>query len=268
MARVEYTVVPGTNSNFEYNRKRVLFNYPFKVKEGTYFFAGVDYSHIHMEFTEEVDSFNKEETDNFTLFDLNLTYSFPIKNDWRIGLQVTPGLSSNMESSLEWDDMVISSVVAFIKDKKDQPDGKKPYRIIIGAAYSGSSGVPFPIPFISFYKKFRPRWSYNLGAPVSNLQWHTSNQVRMKLFATLDGFNSNLHRNQVVNDNQETNRLRVNMILLGTRYEFKFSEHIESFVTITRSFNPVVQLRRNRMDVLTLSTEDVMHYRIGIRCKI
>ena len=195
LARVEYTYVPGTKTNFEYSRIRTLFNMPMRIKEGTYFFMGLDYSRIQMEFEEDVDSFDKSETDDFTLVDVNFAYTFPINNDWRFGIQVTPGLSSNFENKLEWDDAVISSIIAFNKDKKDDPpSGKKPFRIIIGAAYSGNSGIPFPIPFLSFYKKFKPKWSYNLGAPISNLQWHTSEKVRMKLFATLDGFNANLHR--------------------------------------------------------------------------
>ena len=268
LARVEYTVVPGNKSNFEYSRRRILFNYPFQMKNGAYLFAGLDYSDIHLRYTEEIDSFNKDETDDFTLLDLNLSYTFEVNKDWRFGIQITPGISSNLETNLEWDDAVISSVIAFVKDMKNPDNGKKPYRIIVGAAYSGSSGVPFPIPFISFYKKFHPKWSYNIGVPVMNLQYHASESIRFKLFGTLDGFNSNVQRNQVLNTNEEINRIRINMILLGGRFEYNFSDRIESFLTITRSINPVVQLRKDRDRVLNLSSRDVFHYRLGIRCKI
>jgi len=268
LARLEHTYVPGHDANFEYQRTEFVFNYPFKIKEDAYLFTGLEYSNIRFRFHEEVDSFDKNETDDFTLVDLNLTYTFPMKNDWRFALQVSPGVSSNFESGFEQGDWVFSSVVAFIRDRKGSDKVKKPNRLIIGAAYSGNSGVQFPIPFIRYYRKFHPKWSYNIGAPISNLQWHASERFRFKLFATLDGFNANLQRDQITESGQRANRLRLNMLLAGTRYEYKFSDHIESFITITRSFNSVVQLRNGRERVLRLPADNVMHYRVGLRCKI
>jgi len=268
LARIEHTYVPGSNANFEYQRSEFRFNYPFKLKKKTYLFAGVEYSRIRFRFHEEVDSFDKDETKNFTIVDLNLTYTFPMSNDWRFALQVSPGLSSNFETGYEQNDWVFSSVVAFIKDRKESDKVKKPNRIIIGAAYSGNSGVPFPIPFVRYYRKFHPKFSYNIGAPVSNLQWHASENFRLKLFATLDGFNANLQREQITETGEKANRLRLNMLLAGTRYEYKFSDHLESFITITRSFNAVVQLRNGRNRILRLPADNVMHYRAGLRFKI
>lgn len=267
LGRMEYTLVPGENSNFEYSRRRILFNLPFKIKEGAYLFAGFDYSEIHLDFRENIDIYDKSESDNFTLLDLNLTYTLPINDDWRFAIQASPGLSSTLENGFSSDDLVISSIIAFVKDKKEA-EGRKPFRIIIGAAYSGNSGIPFPIPFLSFYKKFRPKWSYNIGAPISNLQYHASDRFRLKLYATLDGFNSNLQRNQVLSTSEVASRIRVNMVLVGTRFEYKLSDHIESFLTITRSMNPVIQLRENRRRIESLGTADVMHYRLGIRFKL
>ena len=268
LARLEHTYVPGNDANFEYRRTQFVFNYPIKLKNEAYLFTGVEYSKIRFRFHEEVDSFDKNETDNFSLVDLNLTYTFSLKNDWRFALQVSPGLSSNFESGFERNDWVFSSVIAFIRDRKNSDVVNKSNRIIIGAAFSGNGGVPFPIPFIRYYRKFHPKWSYNIGAPISNLQFHASERFRFKLFATLDGFNSNLQRERITSSGEIADRLRLNMLLGGTRFELKFSDHIESFVTVTRSFNSVVQLRNGRDRVLQLPADNVMHYRMGVRCRI
>jgi len=268
LARVEYTYVSGGNSGIDYRRARVVCNYPFQLKKDVYFLAGLDYSSIKASYNGEIESFDGDPSDNFTLIDLNLTYASRMKNDWRFAVQVTPGLSSNLESSLERDDFIPSGIILFIKDKKDGEGARRPHQIFLGAAYSGSSGLPFPIPFIRYYRKIHPKWSYSVGAPVSNLQFHAGETIRFKLFATLDGFNANLQKDQVLNTGEDFNRIRLNMILLGTRYEYKFSKHIESFLTITRSVNPVLQLRYDRSRVLSLPASNVMHYRIGIRCKI
>lgn len=268
LARIEHTYVPGHSSNFEYHRTRFVFNYPFQVKKDAYLFTGLDYSNVNFGYHDGGESFQQLETDNFQMVDINLTYTSLMSNDWRFAFQLSPGISSNFETSLEGTDFVFSSVIAFIKDRKDSKHVKKPNRIIIGAAYSGNSGIPFPIPFIRYYRKFHPKWSYNIGAPISNLQFHASEDLRLKLFATLDGFNGNIQRDQFVGSGERVNRLRLNMILAGTRYEYKFSDHIESFLTITRSFNSVVQLRDGRNRVVSFDADNVMHYRVGLRCKI
>ncbi|MEM6736650.1 MAG: DUF6268 family outer membrane beta-barrel protein [Bacteroidota bacterium] len=263
----EYTYVPGDNSNFEYKRSRILFNYPFQVNDGAYLFVGMDYSHVNLDIKDEVASFNQEEADNYTILDFNLTYTIPVDKEWRFAVQLTPGLSSNFERSVEWEDFVYSGIIVFVKDKKDGVAGNKPYRIFLGVSYSGSSGVLFPIPFARYYRRFHPKWSYNLGVPVSNIQYRASERLRFKLFASLDGFNANLQRDQETSQG-DVNGIRLNMILAGTRYEYKFSDHIECFLTITRSFDSVMELRKDRNRVLSIPVNNVMHYRIGIRGKI
>lgn len=268
LVRLEYTTVPGSNSNFDYQRKRVLFNLPIKVKEDAYFFAGIDYSSIDLNFSETISSFDQDKTDQFRLLDLNLTYTFKV-HDWRFAARLIPGFSSNLEEGgLLFDDTVLSGVIAFVKDKKQNSDKAKPYRIILGMAYSGNGGIPFPIPFVSFYKKFHPKWSYNIGVPTSNLQFHASDKVRFKVFSTLDGFNSNLQDGLVVDGTRTAEQIRMSLILLGLRYEYNLAKNVEMFVNTTRTLNPRVQLRSGRKNIFALDQQGAYHFRGGIRLKI
>ena len=76
LARIEYTNLPSTSSDFEFNRVRVLLNYPLKLKkEGAYLFLGVDYSNINLFFEENI-PFDKDELDGFQLFDDRNTLTF------------------------------------------------------------------------------------------------------------------------------------------------------------------------------------------------
>lgn len=268
LARAEQTLVPGRNSNFKYSRTRFLFNYPFQTGDRSYLFAGLDYSKINFTYQEEIDSFDKNETDDFTLINVKLTYTTSLKNNWRVAIQASPGVSSNFEIGYHRDDWIFSGIFALIKDMKYSEKAKKPYRLMIGAIYSGSSGISFPIPFVRYYRKFHPRWSYNIGAPISNLQFHTSERLRMKFFATLDGFNANLQREQLTLSGKTANRLRFNMIIAGTRFEYKFGDHIESFLNINRSFRTSLELRNGRDTVLSFPTANAMHFRMGVRVKI
>ena len=78
LAKVEYTYLPGSNANFEYQRQRVLFNFPFKLKKNSYFFVGLDYSNIQFEYKEDQDSYDKSNAENFKSLDLVLSYTFQL----------------------------------------------------------------------------------------------------------------------------------------------------------------------------------------------
>ncbi len=268
LAKVEYTVVPGDNSNFALNSFRMLFNVPFRVGDDAYFFAGVDYTKNEFQFDERIDTYDKSEVEDFQEVDLNLTYTFTTKKGWRLGIQITPSFSSNLQGSLQNEDFLLSGVVALLKDKKQSDDVKKPWRIIAGLAYSTTSRSPFPFPFFSYYRKFHPRWSYNIGAPVTNIQFHFDKKNRLKFYAEGDGFNAHIQEGVLVNGDQLANRLRMLLVMTGLRYEYKFTDHIETYLNITRTVLSNVQLRKDTEDVFIPNIDNVMLYRGGIRIRI
>lgn len=268
IAKLEYTYVPGKNSNFEYQRQRALFNVPIKLKEKSYFFVGLDYSSIQFKYKEDQDSYDKSDAENFKSLDLPLTYTTQLNEDWIFGAQIAPAFTSNLADGLQNEDFLVSGIIVFVKDKKNSEKVRKPFRIITGIYYNTNSRFPAPIPFISYCRKFHPKWSYTIGAPYSNLQYHLSEKHRFKAYAEGDGFNTSLQNGVVVNDNIMANRLRMFLILTGFRYEYNIAKHIESYINITRSVFSDVQLRDGRKDVFIPKLDDVMLYRIGVRCKI
>jgi hypothetical protein len=126
-AKIDYTILPSGNSGIEYSRVRALFNYPIKLKmKGTYVLVGLDYSNIMLGMDGNP-SFNSEEIRDFQLLDFNIAYSTPLKNDWRSGQRLTPGFSSNLTvNSLNFEDVIISGDVIFIKYKNESNDVEKP----------------------------------------------------------------------------------------------------------------------------------------------
>ena len=271
LIRIEYTTVPAQSADFEFQRKRFMVNYPIKLKEeGTYLFVGLDYSSIDLEFKDNVNTFDRTQTDDFSLLDVNIVYTTPVDENWRFAARIVPGFSSNLEGkNLLFEDMFLSGAMVFIKDKKEAPGVPKPYRVILGMAYSGTSGIIFPIPFVSYYKKFHPKWSYNLGVPTTNLQFHASEKVRFKVLGQIDGFTSNLQDELLVNNDGLAERLRMSLILVGLRYEFKIAKNIEFYLNTTRSLQTRIQFRAsNRNTILQLDKNKVFHFSSGIRLKI
>jgi len=270
IARIEYTNIPKDNSDAAYNRFRVLFNYPIKLKkEGSYLLIGLDYSNINLKIDENL-AFDRSELKDFHLIDLNIGYTKLLKNDWRIGVRVTPGLSSNLTvKDLGISDVVLSSDVVFIKDKTKDESISKPWRLIIGASYSENRGFSFPLPFISYYKKFTPKWSYNLGVPQTNLQYHFSEKSRFKIIARLDGFTANLQRGLPINDNEVAESINMSLILAGFRYEYKIAKHVEFFAQAEHTLSSRVRLRDEDKDgIIDLDSSNNFLLRTGVRLKI
>ncbi|MEQ6167520.1 MULTISPECIES: DUF6268 family outer membrane beta-barrel protein [unclassified Ekhidna] len=268
LAKIEYTYLPGNDANFEYQRQRVLFNIPIKLNEKAYFFAGLDYSNIQFRFDEDQDSYDKSEAENFKSLDLALAYIYELKNDWYLGVQISPSFTSNLEGSLIRRDLLVSGIVVFVKDKIDPNKAKKPHRIIAGLYYATTTRFPAPFPFFSYYRKFHEKWSYTIGAPSSNLKYYFDQKHRIQLYAEGDGFNTNLQNGVLINDNAFADRIRMLLILTGVRYEYSISKHFEAYINATRTVFSDVQLRDGKENVFIPAIDNAMLYRIGIRCKI
>lgn len=270
LAKIDYTNISGSNSDTKYNRTRVLLNYPIKLKkESTYLFLGLDYSNINLEIEENL-SFDSNELNDFRILDLNIGYTTPLKNDWRLGVRLTPGFSSNLSSKeLGIQDIVFSSDVVFVKDKTKDKSVNKPWRLILGGSYSGNRGFPFPLPFINFYKKFHHNWSYTLGVPRANLEYHRFKKHRIKLYTELDGFTVNLQRGVLIDNTTVAESINMSIIVSGLQYEFYITKHIRFYAKSGYNINNSVNLRdSDRDNILELDNTTKLYLRTGLRFKI
>ncbi|MEH6537237.1 MAG: DUF6268 family outer membrane beta-barrel protein [Psychroserpens sp.] len=269
LARIDYTFIPDTNSDVEFTRLRALFNYPIKLKkEGEFLLIGLDYSNIHLRFQNEDLPFDKEQLNDFQLLDLSIGYTKPLKNDWRLGIRIKPGFSTNLTANaLSFEDIVLSAAIVFIKERKLE-EGKKE-RLILGISYSGNGGYNFPLPFLSYYRKFHLKWSYNVGIPKTNLQYHISEKHRLKLYAELDGFTANLQHGVAVEGLPNAESINMSLIVGGFQYEYHFTKHLQFYARVTHIFSINNKLRdENKDNIYTLDNEALLYLRSGIRFKI
>lgn len=270
LARIDYTILPGGNSDVEYSRIRGLFNYPIKLKkEGSYLLLGLDYSNIKL-VMDDNPSFDKEAISDFQILDFNIGYTTLLKNDWRIGVRLTPGFSSNLTANdLSLEDIIISGDVVFIKDKKKDPNVEKPWSLILGVSYSGNRGFPFPLPFISYYRKFHSKWSYNVGIPKTNLQYHFSSKHRLKLYAEIDGFTANLQRGVPIDNTFVAESINMSLLLGGLQYEFHINKNIQLYARSSYILSNSVNFRdKDRDNIRELDNTNQFYLRTGLRLKI
>lgn len=268
LARIDYTYIPNAKSNVEYKRLRALFNYPIKLKDdNTYLFLGLDYSNIHLNSEIEF-PFETRDLNDFQLLNFSVGYTTPLRNNWRLGAVFQPGFSTNLVAdALSIKDIVLSGTVVFIK--QGEVYNGKPKRLILGVTYAGNSGFNFPLPFISFYKKFRPNWSYNLGIPKTNLQYYFSQKHRLKAFAQLDGFTSNLQREVPVIEGEAAKSVNLSLILSGLQYEYHITKQLQFYARAAYILATDNELRNeNRKTIFSLDNKARIYLRSGVRFKI
>ncbi len=271
LVHVNYTFIPKNGSDIEYLRLRALFNYPIKLKkEGEFLLLGLDYSNIHLRMENKNLPFNKEDINDFKLFDVNIGYTKPLKNDWRLGIRFKPGLSTSLASNkINFEDVVFSGDIVFIRDRKKNNFNNKPNRLIFGISYAENRGYPFPLPFISYYRKFHSKWSYNLGIPKTNLQYHYTNKSRFKLSVELDGFTSNIQNGVLVDNNEIAEVMNMSLILGGLQYEYHFLKHFEFYVLTSYIIRNSVKLKDAKQNhIMSLNNSNSTYFRTGIRLKI
>lgn len=272
LARIEYVGLPGgSNGGASFSKYRALVNYPVKLKkEGAYLVVGLDYKHISFDVDQDVIPFDSEGLSRIKQFNFSVGYTYKINDDWRFGAQVKPGYSTNLDvRDITFDDVTLAANIVFIKDKKSDLIIKKPYRLILGLAVSGSGGFPV-LPFISYYKKIHERWSYNLGVPKTQLQYHLSERSRLKLVTRIDGFSTNLQNGLVTGEGTEkAQRFRQRLLLGGLRYEYKLSKHLEVYVNGSYIIDNSLELRDDSRETLFKFEEDNSFYlKTGVRLKI
>ncbi len=268
LARIDYTLIPNAKSNVEYSRFRALFNYPIKIKDDdSYLFLGLDYSNIHLR--SEIDfPFDTRDLNDFQLLDFSISYTTPLKNDWRLAVRFQPGFSTNLVAdALSIKDVVLSGTVVFIK--KGKMYHGKAQKLVLGVTYGGNSGFNFPLPFISYYRKFRPNWSYNLGIPKTNLQYFISEKHRLKAYAQLDGFTSNLQREVPIINGEAAGSINLSLILTGLQYEYHFTKQLQFYARAAYILTTNNELRNDSRDaIFSLDNEAKIYLRSGIKFKI
>lgn len=265
LARIELINIPKRGvEEFNYNRVRAMFNVPIKTGEDRYLFVGADYSLIDIDPIDDLD-FETENLEDFQIFELNLGYTYKMKNGWRVIANIKPGLTTNSGRDLQvFKEIKLSGGLLFYIDKKKETR----YTLLWGVVYSAFRGVPYPLPVVKYHRIINEHWSYDIGIPKMNLEYTFNTKHALKTYVAFDGFNSELQRNIVIaNENVEKIQLRI--ILAGLKYDYTIADHFEWYASLGFIFDSTIRLKDDkRRDVLQLPSKNNLYLRTGFRIKL
>jgi hypothetical protein len=132
----------------------------------------------------------------------------------------------------------------------------------MGISYSENRRFPFPLPFVSYYRKFHTKWSYNLEIPKTNLQYHASRKHRFKLYAELDGFTAKLQRGLLIENTLDAESINMSLVLSGLQYEYHIMNHTQCYERSSCLLSSTVNLRDN---IRELDSANTLYLRTGIK---
>lgn len=267
LARLEYSFIPSKASEDQYTRLRTILNYPIKIKEKNYLVVGAEYNQIILNLEEDY-PFNKEDLKRLHIIDFNLGYTFKWNTNWRLGFKINPRIASTLNAKITMDDVFLNGGIFAIKDRTDAKDIKRPYRLVVGLTYNTTAGIPFPLPFINYFRRINEKWSFSAGVPKSNLKYYFNEKNIVQTFLGLDGYFANI-QNPIVTNNKLANSISLSVAIGGFGYEHCFTKHIVaySYVGYTLRLNNVLR-NEDREELFQLNNLNTFYFRTGLKFKI
>jgi len=263
--RVEYLNIPENNTGISTERYKFLLNVPIKVSWDNYLVLGAEYNHFKAGYSQEF-PFNEDELDTFQVIDLNLGFITRWNEDWRLVTILTPRLASNFSQGVIKDDFFFNATATFWKEGEQN---EKPFRIVLGLSYNSTTGLPFPLPLVSYYNRFHPKWSYTLGIPRMNFKHHVSEKHTLQLALLLDGYFINIQDDILLPDNSIGSRISLSALVGALGYQYNVSKRASFYVLAGRSILQEGILRNNQRDnVFLLNDEANIYIRGGFKISI
>ncbi len=267
LARLEYSFIPKSNSEDQYTRLRASINYPIKTKKESYLIIGAEYNRIILNLEDDY-PFDVSQLNTINVIDLNVGYTFKWNTKWRFGFKFNPRIASTLTKSLTSDDYFMNGGAFFINDRTKDENLKRPYRLILGLTYNATTGLPFPLPFISYFREVNDIWSFNLGVPKSNLKYAINDKNNIQAFVGLDGYLAHLQEPSIVNG-QNVDHISLSVAIGGLGYEYLFTKHLVGYLYSGYTFRLNNVLRNeNRDEVFKLDDVNAFYLRTGIKFKI
>ena len=264
--RFEYLNIPENDTGIKTQRYKMLFNLPIRLSDKkNYLITGAEYNRFDVGYSREF-PFDKSELIRFHVVDLNVGYLSKWNENWNLVTILTPRLASNFTDGVMTDDFFINATASFWKES---PDAEKPFRIVLGLSFNSTTGLPIPLPVVSYYRRFHPKWSYTLGIPKTNFKYHLGKKHTLEMALFLDGYFINIQDDIPLPDGQLASRISLSALLTTIGYQYNISKRMSFFAMAGRSIEQEGILRNDdRGNVFLLNDESNLYLRTGFKISI
>lgn len=263
--RAEYTVLPRTETDIEVVRYRFLVNFPIKLTTDKYLVAGAEYNLIDFDGSESL-AIDIGELNTLHVIDLNMGYISNWNDNWRFVGIVSPRIASNLVKGLQIDDLRLNLTATLWKERKDI---EKPFRLVLGLTYNSTTGLPVPLPLISYYKRFHPKWSYTLGIPRMNFKYHVNRRHTLQTALLLDGYFVNSQNDIILPDDAPGSSISLSAMVGTFGYQYNITKSMSFYGLAGYTLSRKGVLRDDkRNNVFILSEQGSLYFKTGFKIAI
>ena len=144
-------------------------------------------------------------------------YGYRFNDSWSGMIRFSPGIMSNLRTSLSGEDWVFNTMASATRQWGDTASVK---RLVFGIGFGTLVGTPRLFPVISYGEEINDAWSYILGFPQTQIVYQPNPQNQISLGASPDGLYGNNGEATAVDvgNVQENTKLRYAGINTGLRY--------------------------------------------------
>ncbi|XLS28104.1 DUF6268 family outer membrane beta-barrel protein [Flavobacteriaceae bacterium M23B6Z8] len=259
---VEYTAFFGSDNHPFIGISEIAVNLPIPLgKEEHYLVNGFSYSNVGIGYNDTY-SFSTSELDRFHIIQYTLGFTFPMSDRWRFTAQISPSLASNFATGVSSDDFVMNGSIILIRTI----ESPKKNRLTLGLTYNQTSGIPIPLPFITYYKEINPNLSYTVGVPITKMKYYFGDQKHsVEGFVRLAGFFSNLSNPIAIGD-QEAKQINLSAVVLGFGYDYYVGKRLNFFVKGGYLLRNELRLEENAStEVFNFELGDTFYARGGFK---
>ncbi len=264
--KIDYLNIPENDTGIKTQRYKLLFNLPIKLNEKKdYLITGLEYNRFDIGYSREF-PFDKRDLIRFHVVDLNLGFITKWNENWNLVTILTPRLASNFTDGIMTEDFFMNATATLWKENTK---ADKPYRIVLGLSYNSTTGLPVPLPLVSYYRKFHPKWSFTLGIPRSNFKHHVTKNHTFEMALFLDGYFLNIQDNIALPMNQLASKISLSALVGAVGYQYNVSKRMALYAFFGRTFEQEGKLRNDeRGDVFLLNDESNLYIRTGFKIGI
>ncbi len=198
-----------------------------------------------------------KDLERFHTVSYTLGYRKPLKNNWSLMTMLTPQISSNFQSSLEWEDITLRGLLMFSKPIKPN------LRLSLGVMYGATTGIPIPLPLFSMMWKPAPKWDVSIGFPRFGVGYEISPKTNIAADLFMVGDNFTLTKDLFYTD-QKIDNIRIMNLGGGLNLSQKLSKYLKLKFQTGYTFYRKFEFLGGKDSVLDYNLDNDMYFKVGL----
>lgn len=258
LAGVDYVRLGDENSKNSVKFQKFSFRLTIPKRlndKGSFLLNKFEYAKTSVDYTSGPSIL--KDLERFHTVSYTLGYRRPLKNNWSLIGMLTPQVSSNFRSSLEWEDIQLRGLVMFTKPIKPT------LRLSLGVMYGTTTGVPLPLPVLSMMWKPAPKWEVNVGFPRFGVKYALTPKTNLSADLFMVGDNFTLTKDLFYTDKKIDN-IRIMNLGGGLSLTQKLTKHLKLKLNSGYTFYRKFEFLGGKNSVLDYNLDNDMYFKVGL----